>query len=102
MPLPSLRGSSGGGAAAPGCAGLVRGPARPLGRCTCSCACAACSLCRTRVSANLWGWEESCDLRLGHVTAGSLLAAWSLRQEPGRWETDAEQRGEKLGGLKIL
>ena len=27
-----------------------------------------------------------------------MLAAWSLRQEPGRWETDAEQRGEKLGG----
>lgn len=30
-----------------------------------------------------------------------MLAAWLLRQEPGRWETDAEQRGEKLGGQGI-
>lgn len=48
------------------------------------------------VPANCWGWAESCDLLSSQVTAGSLLAAWPLRQEPGRWG-DRTERGEAGG-----
>ena len=53
---------------------------------------------QSRVPASCWGWEESCDLLSSHVTAESLLAAWPLRQEPGRWgDRCRTERGEAGG-----